>query len=253
MSIREVLLLSTVIVSLAGCATVNQWKPAEGRRKVAVAAIVAPKADQIHLGVTVFGNSFDRDVDMGFDINHEIDQVVREQLTKSGRYDLVDMHVDPKSFAGATNTWNMGWSINKLPKPLADQLVQDAKGRGIDYIITVIDVRNAMGGADGWGLFQHRGGCYSAYVSYFVFVINARTGVTEASTSYDGFMRVRDIDWDAHWSAIPADQQAEILKDLKSIVDEDIPDTLKDLGIIPGTSSKFGLDADKPCRPYMGG
>jgi hypothetical protein len=252
MYVRKLLLFSMIVGSLAGCATVGQWQPPAGRHKVAVAAIVAPKADQIHLGVTVFGNSFDRDVDMDFDINHEIDQVVREQLTKSGRYDLVDMPVDPKSFASATNTWNMGWSINKLPKPLADQLVQDAKGRGIDYIITVIDVRNAMGGADGWGLFQHHGGCYSAYVSYFVFVINARTGVTEASTSYDGFTRVKDIDWDAHWSTIPADKQAEILKDLKSIVDEDIPWTLTQLGIVAGNAMPSDYH-DTLCRPNMGG
>ncbi|MGH8397668.1 MAG: hypothetical protein ACRETA_05425 [Gammaproteobacteria bacterium] len=251
MSLGKIPLVSITLVLLAGCATVPQWQPPAGRQKVAVAAIVNPMADQIHLGITVFGNSFNH-ADIGFDINQEISQVVRDQLAKSGRYDLVDMPVEPKAFTSATCFWNMGWTVNSLCKPLADKLVQNAKGRGIDYIIGVIDVRSTMGGAEGWGLFQHHGGCYSAYVNYFVFVLNARTGVTEASTSYDGFRRVEDIDWDAAWSAIPDAKRAEVLSDLKSIVHEDIPWTLTALGIVPGNAKPIDYGVTE-CHPYMGG
>ena len=249
MSLTKSLFITIALVSLAGCA-VPQWQPPTGRQKVAVAAIVNPMADQLHLGITVFGNSFEH-VDMGFDINKEINQVLRDQLAKSGRYDLVDMPVDSKDFARGS-TWKQGWSVNSLPKPMADQLVQAAKGRGIDYIIAVIDVRASMGGADGWGLFQHRGGCYDAYLSYFVFVVNAHTGVTEASTSHDGFRRVQGIDWDEAWSAIPDDKRAEILADLKSIVREDIPWTLTVLGIVPGNSAPSDRGVTV-CNPTNGG
>lgn len=251
MSLGKSLFIPILMVWFVGCATVPQWKPAAGRQKVAVAAIVNPKADQIHLGLTVFGNSF-KYVDMGFEINQEIDQVVRNQLAKSGRYDLVEMPVEPQAFARATCFWNMGWSFNSLCKPLADQLIQDAKGRGIDYIIGVMDVRSVMGGAVGWGLFQHRGGCYSAYVNYFVFVLDARTGVTESSTTYLGYRRVEGIEWDAAWSAIPDAKHAEIISDFKSIAHQDIPWTLTALGIVSGNikPSDYGVS---DCRPYMGG
>lgn len=251
MSRGKSLFIPILTVCLAGCITVPQWKPVTDRQKVAVAAIVNPKADQIHLGLTVFGNSFNY-VDVGFDINKEINQIVRDQLAKSDRYDFVDMPVEPKIFADATCFWNMGWSFNSLCKPLADQLVQDAKGRGIDYIIGIIDVRSAIGGAVGWGLFQHRGGCYSAYVNYFVFVLDARTGVTETSTSYLGYRRVEGIEWDAAWSAISDAKHAEIISDFKSIAREDIPWTLTALGIVPGNAkpSDYGISE---CRPYMGG
>lgn len=250
MSLVKILFMPILLVSLVGCA-IPQWMPPAGRQRVAVAAIVNPEADQIHLGLTVFGNSFQY-ADMGFDINQEISQVVRDELAKSGRYDLVDMPVSPKAFAHAACFWNMGWSVNSLCKPLADQLIQDAKGRGIDYIIGVIDVRSVVGGAMGWGLFQHHGGCYSAYVNYFVFVLDARTGVTETSTSYLGYRRVEDIGWDAAWSAIPDAKQVEIISDFKSIVHEDIPWTLTVLGIVP-SNPKPGDYGTSECRPYMGG
>lgn len=238
--------MAIVLAVLAGCA-VPQWKP-EGRPKVAVAAIANPTADQMQLGITIFGNSAGY-LDMGFDINHEIDQVVRDQLVRSGRYDLVEIPFDAKDFAGAKSTWNQGWSVNKLPKPLADKLVQAAKGHDVDYIIAVIDVRDSLsGGVDGWGIYQHRGGCYDPYLSYFVFVVNAHTGITEASDSWGAFRRVDDIDWGESWSTIPDAKRAEILADLKSIVHEDIPWTLTVLGVVPGNPepSDYGV---KTCRP----
>lgn len=239
-------------VWLAGCVTAPQWNPTSGREKVAVAAIVNPKAGQLHLGLTVFGNSF-KSVDFGFDINDEINQVIRNQLARSGRYELVDMTVEPQAFSGGTCFWNMGWSFNRLCAPLADQLVKDAQGRGIDYIVGVIDDRSVVGGgAVGWGLFQHHGGCSSAYLHYFLFVLNARTGATETSTTYLGYRRVDGLEWDASWSAIPETKRAEIIADFKSIVGQDIPWTLTELGIVAENLKPSDYGAST-CRPYMGG
>lgn len=256
MSLRAFLMLSATLV-LAGCAGSTQPSSAAKapavRHKVAVAAIANPKADRIYLGLTVYDDAFDHDVDIPFDIDGEVARVVHEALAQSGRYDLVDMPVDPKDFASATHTWSMGWSLNSLPKPMADKLVQAAQGRGIDHIVAIIDVRQSTFGADGWGLFQHMPDCYSAYFAYFVFVINAQTGATEASTSYTGYRPVSGIYWNVNWAGLPKDKQAEVLADLKAIVDQDVPDTLKDLGVVQGTSSKFGFTSNPSCKPSNGG
>lgn len=258
MSFRALLVCSSILVSLGGCVAtphsappVDQSKAAAPRFKVAVAAIVDPKAEQIHLGITVFGNSFDRGVDIPFDIDGEIDRALSQALVQSGRYDLIDMQVDPKDFADAASSF--GWSADTLAPPLAAKLVQAAQGRGIDHIIAVVEVRNpGPANAEDWGLFQHRNGCHSTYISYSVYVIDAKTGATEKSISYLGYRRVKDIAWDAAWSAIPQPKQAEILGDLKSIVDQDVTGSLTDLGLLSTGFSHFGLP-DQPCRPFMGG
>jgi|GEM_PF-5757840 len=248
MSIRSLVLISTLVLSLSGCASA-QWKPPAGRQKLAVASIVYPKAKQLHVGITIFGNSFDHDVDMGFDINREISQMLTEQLTKSGQYDLVDLPVDLKDFSYATSTYKGGVSFDSLPQPLAAQLVQDARGRGIDHIIVVVDSRLPPPQEDlGWGLYQHHAGCDSAYISYYIFVVNARTGATEVSMKSAPFRQVQDIAWDTAWVALPADNKAEIVAALRSIIHQDMPWTLTQLGIVPGNLEP----ADKQiamCRP----
>jgi len=246
---RRLIPLLAVVMLIGGCAT-SHWQSTKPHLTIAVAPVVNPIAQQSRFGVTVFGNKF-VPVDMGFDINGEIDSVMRKNLGKSQRYTLADLPVDPKVFSAATTTWNSGLSVSFLPKPLADQLVQAAQGRGIDYIIAVIDVRGPGGGTKEWGLYQHHSlkGCIDAYISYFVFVLDANTGETVASESHVGFRRIENgIDWDEDWSAIPDAKRQEIFDDLRSIVREDIPRTLTRMGVIP--SSDFAKYPDPyECTP----
>ena len=245
------------IALLAGCAIVPQWNP-QGHSTVAVISAVNPTADQQHVGITIFGNSR-TPANIGFDVNAEITSVVKAALTQSGRYTIVDVPFDPKTFSSATSTWETGWSMMSLPKPLADPLVEAAKGTSVDHLIVVIDARAAPNEiSGGWGLYQHRGGCYDAYINFYVFVLDAHTGATVASWSREGFRRIEDIDWDMAWSDIPADKQAETLADLKSIADEDVPRALMRIGVI-ADDNKEDYQAWSPnplkypptCKPIM--
>jgi hypothetical protein len=218
-------------LALGGCA-VPQWKPAAEHSSVAVVSVVNPTPAQRHIGITVFGNNM-APVDLGIDINKEVKSGVEAELDRSGKYTLVELSFDPASFASAKSTWDSGWSMNVLPKPLADTLVKAASGKGIDYLITVIDVRDNMQGAHDWGIYQHRGGCEDAYMELYLFVVDAHTGATISSISRVGYRHIDDLDWDTVWADIPADKKAEILSDLKSIAHDDVARMLMNVGAIP--------------------
>jgi hypothetical protein len=223
-------LMAVVCLSLVGCAT-QHWVPAAGHNKVTLVSAVKPVAIQHHMGVTIFSNDL-TSVDLGFDVNNKISQIVRDSLVQSGRYQVMDMPFDAAIITGPPKSGDEQFAGTVMPKPMADALIKAAKGRGLDYIIVITDVRGTKQLVSDWGLYQHWGGCEDAYISFYVFVVDANTGSTLATGARTGFRRIEDLDWDTAWADIPSQKRADIMAALDSIVQEDVPREMMQLGIL---------------------
>ncbi|HEY3645031.1 MAG TPA: hypothetical protein VGM16_06795 [Gammaproteobacteria bacterium] len=268
---REAFTVGAVLL-LAGCAAAPPWRPPATHPTIAVASVLNPYSS-LYVSGQDAGDDNPRPAKISFDVNRQLRDALHADLAGTSLYKVVDMDVDPGVFAISKFTQRAPSPLHPrspftLDSDLTDLLVDQAKGKGADYVVVAVDIHyqhtacyGAAGCAlslitvllpdSGWGLhFPMHKQCdldTSVYLNYYVFVIDVASGNTVASLQTDNDRYIRGLDIDHQdLSALPAPQKAEIGTDLEDMVQKSVNASLMRLNLQPGSPAAT-TPAMAPC------
>lgn len=254
---------SSAVLLLSGCAAAPPWQPPATHPVIAVTSVLNPYS-ALYVSGKDAADDDPRPAKISFDVNKQVRDVLHTDLAGTNQYRIVDMDVDPGTFAVAEFTQHPPSPLHPhgpftLDSHLADPLVEQAQKMGADYVVVAVDIRyqhhdcyGTVGCAlslvtvllpdSGWGLhYPMHKQCdldTSVYLDYYVFVIDVDSGDTIASfrTLNDRYIKGLDIDHQ-DLEALPAPQKTEISADLADMVQKSVDASLTKLNLLPGSAA----------------
>jgi hypothetical protein len=265
MSVPRVIALLVNVFLLTSCASEPPWQPPAGHQNVAVVSALDPSAVAYLNRQSDALKGFEPS-SIDVDINKSVISAIHTALVSSNHYTLADSPVDLQTFKSAKyiQVRSLPWRSFTLDTPLADYLVSNTQGKAVDLIIAVTDVRYQDAGCatgvcgaislagtvvdalirpdPGWGVhYALDEACHwvpTAYLTYNVFIIDAHTGATVASSWDTVDRKISDADLGQKgYSALSGSRRVEIAAEINTeiagIVRDDIPKILSGLNLVP--------------------